>query len=285
MAKFGSNVVAVELVATARGAGEAAIIANVLGPAALGYLSIAQRLIQVAQDMGGAAIVPVSTVVFARVREQGDRLRSAYVRALRLAYAAVSPVMVFIAVGAPLIVPLIFGPSWGPSIPVAQALAVAAVLVLGAGLDNGLFYGAGRPGRWLAYAVVIDALTLAVTFVAAPYGLTAVAVGFVVVAAVATASRWWLVSRLIAIPARTLAGVMAAAATAVIVSGAVGLAVTHTVEERLPALVALGLVGSAVVLTHGLVVRLVSPAVYRDALALVGKHGGMARRVKALIRL
>lgn len=285
MARYGGNVVAVDLVATGRAAAEAAVVANVLGPAALGYLSVAQRLVQVAQDMGGSAIVPVSTVVFAKVRESHDRLRSAYVRALRLSYAAVSPVMMVVAVGGSLLVPLIFGPHWTASIPVAQALAVAAILTLGAGIDNGLFYGAGRPGRWLAYAVVIDALTLTVTIVMAPHGLTAVAVGFVGVAAAATAVRWWLVSRLIDIAPGTLARVMGSAATSILASGAAGIGVLRLTEAHLPVIIAVGCVGVAIVTTHLLVVRLVSPVVYRDALGLLTSHGAMARRFKFLARL
>ncbi|WP_426594484.1 lipopolysaccharide biosynthesis protein [Cellulomonas sp. McL0617] len=285
MARYGGNVVAVDMVATARAAAEAAVISNVLGAAALGYMSIAQRLIQVAQDMGGSAIVPVSTVVFAKIRESGDRLRSAYVRALRLSYAAVSPVMMVVAVGGSLLIPLIFGPNWGASIPVAQALAVAAILTLGAGIDNGLFYGAGRPGRWLAYAVVIDGLTLAVTIVAAPHGLTAVAAGFVGVAAIATAARWWLVSRLIDIGPGKLARVMGSAALSVVASGAVGLGVLRVTEDSLPPILALACVSLAVLVTHLVVVRLVSPAVYTDALGLLTSRTGLARRFKFLARL
>ena len=66
--------------------------------------------------------------------------------------------------------------------PPAQALAVAGIITLGAMLDHGLFYGLGRPGAWLGYAVVVDTATVATTAVAVRWGLVGVAVGFVVVA-------------------------------------------------------------------------------------------------------
>jgi O-antigen/teichoic acid export membrane protein len=137
MARFGAKVMAVEGAAAARVAGEAAIISNALGPAALGYVSIAQRLVQTAQDIGASALAPVSTVIFAKVRHDPERLRAGYRRALRIGYTAVAPVMVMVAVGAPYIVPLVFGSDWAPSIPVTQGLAVAAILVLGAMIDHG----------------------------------------------------------------------------------------------------------------------------------------------------
>ena len=76
----------------------------------------------------------------------------------------------------------------------AQALAFAGIITLGAMLDHGLFYGLGRPGTWLGYAVVVDGATVATTAVAVRWGLGGVAVGFVVVAFVATVARWVLVS-------------------------------------------------------------------------------------------
>ena len=105
MARFGSKVLGVEFVAMCRAWGEAAIISATLGMAALGYLNIAQRLVQIVQDLTGAALVPVATVAFAKIRESTDRLRGAYVRALRMTYAAMSPPLTLLAVAAPLIVP------------------------------------------------------------------------------------------------------------------------------------------------------------------------------------
>ena len=263
MAKFGNKVVMVDLVATVRAAAEAAIISTVLGSAALGYLSIAQRLVQVTQDLGAAALVPVSTVVFAKVRDSAGRLQSAYLRALRISYSAVSPIMTVVVVGGPLVVPLLFGDGWDQSVPVAQALALAAIFVLGAMLDHGLHYGVGRPGRWLAYSVFIDALTVAVTALAAPKGLTWVAVGFVLVALAATVARWMLVGRLLDIRVRTLAGIFLTACVAVAGSAGAGLLVRNLTDGWAP-IWSLAAVAVTIGLVHVGIVRVVSPGVYRD---------------------
>ena len=112
MARFGFHVVGIELVAMLRVWLENAIIVSALGITALGYLSIAQRLIQIAQDLTTAALVPVSLVVFARIRETADRLRTAYLRAQAVSYTLVTPIMLFVSVGAPWLVPLAFGNDW-----------------------------------------------------------------------------------------------------------------------------------------------------------------------------
>src|SRR4051812_18702880 len=196
MAAFGVWVSSVDVLATARMLAESWIITVALGPSALGLLSIGQRLVLVAQELVAASMVPGSTIVFARVRESADRLRAAYLKALGLVYAVVSPVMVVVVVTAPELVPVLFGPGWSASVPPAQALAVAGIITLGAALDHGLFYGLGRPGTWLTYAVVVDAATVGTTAIAVQWGITGVAVGFVVVALLATIARWVLISRL-----------------------------------------------------------------------------------------
>lgn len=274
MARFGVQVVAVDVVAMLRSWGETAIVVASLGATGLGYLSIAQKLIQVTQDMSAAALLPVSTVVFAQVRESPQRLRESYLKALAVSYAAVAPVMTVVAVAGPVLVPLLFGREWGPSIPVAQALAVAAILTLGAMLDHGLFYGVGRPGRWLAYAVVIDLLTVGTTAVAVRWGLSGIALGFIGVAIVATVVRWRLVGRLLGLPVPAVARPFGGVAVCVAFSALAGALVAYLTGHQ-PVLVELALTGLAIGVVHVAAVRIVMPATAR---AVVDLLPGRVRR-------
>ena len=170
MATFGVKVSGFDLLGTSRMLVENWIISVTLGVTALGLINIAQRLVQVAQELVAASLVPVSTVVFARIRESVDRLRGSYLKALGVAYAMVSPLMIFLVVTAPTLVPLLFTEKFDGSAPPAQALALAGIITLGAMLDHGLFYGLGRPGAWLLYAVVVDTASVATTAVRRPLG-------------------------------------------------------------------------------------------------------------------
>ncbi len=264
MTHFGMSVIAVELVAVSRLWAETAIVSSTLGITGLGYLNIAQRLVQTTQDLSAAAITPVSTVVFAQIRAAVDRLARSYQQALSVTYAIVSPVLVTVAVAAPLLVPLLFGDQWDESIDPARALAVAGILTLGATLDHGLFYGAGRPGRWLGYAIVIDALTVVGTAIGVRYGLSGVAAAFVAVAVVASIVRWFMVARLLRTPVRFVAMPVltllpAMAASALVAGGVLWL------SAGLPAVAALALIAVAAVATHVAGVWLIR----RDVFALV----------------
>jgi O-antigen/teichoic acid export membrane protein len=281
MLRFGLSVVSIEFIATARATAETAVVAAALGAGALGYLNVAQRLVLVVQDLGASAVVPVSTVVFAKVRDSMDRLRTAYLRALRLAYVAVAPLLVLVAVGAPLLVPVLFGPQWSQSVPVTRGYAVAAILTLGAMIDQGLFYGVGAPGTWFWYAAVVDILTVATTALLAPHGLLAVAVGFVVVALLATIARWVLVGRLLRTPAREVARPFAATVLLACVAGVAGL-LALLATSAVPRLVGLAVVALAIAVAHLLATRAISPAVLQDAVGLAPVPARIARPLARL---
>ena len=70
MAGFGGQVLGVEFVAMLRAWGEAAVISGTLGIAALGYMSIAQRLVQVVQDLTAGDIRLAEEIRARRVRRR-----------------------------------------------------------------------------------------------------------------------------------------------------------------------------------------------------------------------
>jgi O-antigen/teichoic acid export membrane protein len=285
MATFGVRVSSVDLIGTARLWAESLVVTVTLGPAAMGQLNIGQRVVQVAQDLASGSLVPVSTVVFAKVREAPERLAASYLKALGVAYCVVSPLMVLITVTAPQAIPLVFGERWQASILPAQALSVAAIITLGAMVDHGLFYGLGRPGSWLAYALVIDALTLTTTVVTVRWGLPGVAFGFLVVAAVATGVRWVLVGRLLGIRPLQVARPFVTALVPAAVTLAVGAGVSAWTDGMRPAWLGLVLLGGGSLAVNLVLLRLVAGRVLRDALGLLPVPGRFISPVVRLLRL
>ncbi|KAA9135535.1 lipopolysaccharide biosynthesis protein [Microbacterium caowuchunii] len=276
MALFGGKVVSVELVTIGRLWAENAIVVSLLGPTGLGYLNIAQRLVQTAQDLSTSALVPVSVVVFARVRDAADRLRAGYLRAQGISYAIVAPIMVLLAVGTPWLLPLMFGPQWTPSILPGQILAVAGIFMLGA-LDHGLFYGLGRPGRWFVYATVIEAIALTTTALTAPHGLVAIALGALAVAITATIARWFLVGPLLAAPWWRIAQPLGRVLLPALAAGGGGMLAGHLAGELPPVVVVL-LIGATVLPIYVLLVRFSSRSVWDDVRGLAGTAVARARR-------
>ncbi len=282
MARFGSQVLGVEFVAMLRASGEAAVISSTLGLAKFGYMNIAQRLVQLVQDLTGGAIVPVTQVAFAKIRDDADRLRDAYIRALRLTYAALSLPLTFVAVAAPLIVPIVFGDGWKESFAVAQILALAGSLSIGAWLDHGLFYGVGKPGRWFIYALVIDALTLGTTIALVHSGLVAIAWGFVAVCVVATVVRWFLTSRLLGARWYRVAGPFCYLLVVTVVAGSAGWGAMLLTSDLAP-LLSVMIIGVVIMIVHLVVTRLVARTVINEAVRILGRSR-WGRRIPILSR-
>ncbi len=160
---------------------------------------------------------------------------------------------------------------------------MAGILTIGAFVDNGLFYAMSRPGTWLVYATITDLVTVGATALAVSHGLTAVAWAFVGVAIAATAARWVLVGRQIGSPVGELARAFGAVAVCAAGSAVAGLALLLLTPG--PLIVRAGLIGVVTVGVHLVLLRIVLPNTYRDALELGPIPAGLRVRLKRLSRL
>lgn len=280
MTRFGVKVVTPGVLGQAAIAAVNGLIVGFLGAAALGYLNIAQRLLTLVNDLTTSSLALVSTVLFSRIREDTDRLRAGYLRAISTTYTLVMPVMAFVGVAASFVVPLVFGDQWGASVPLVRILAIAWAVAAISGLDNALFIALGKPGTWLVYYVVTDAVTVLVTLVVGRYGLSAFAWGFLTVGILAAAARCVLVSRQLRVSWPRIAEPFARVALPTLLATGAGAAVGALVHEwpNLPALLVIGLVGAAVYLPA---LRVAAPSSWTELSQLIESP---VRRLRAGIR-
>lgn len=268
MLRYGIKVVGSGLVFVGRGWAETAIIATGLGIRELGYLNIAQRLVQTATDLSGAAVLPVSTVAFAKVNSSKERLRGAHARATAVSQTVVSPVMVLILVSSPVLVPFLFGPDWGLSAQLAQPLAIAALLSFGTAIDRGLLDGVGRPGRWLAFTTVVYASSVTLVAVAVPSGLLVIAAVYVAVSSAELVGRWLLLGNFLQAGFLDTARPWLLVLPAALVSGLAGGA-TMWLLRGAPDLVTLAATALVVLAVHLVVTRVVTPGTWTELVSLV----------------
>jgi O-antigen/teichoic acid export membrane protein len=268
IASYGSHVVGMDITGNLRGWGETALIGGILGTSALGYWAVATRLVAVAVDVSATTIVTVATPVFARLKEERERLAAAYLRASSLSLAVVGPALLLLAVTAPVIIPLVFGSQWGPSIVVAQIIPCGTVFLFLAMLDRGLLLATGRPAAALAFTVPVDACAVALVAATAHAGLAAVAVAEVLVAVVSTPFRLRIVCRVLDLQLtramRMLARLVALAGVSVLPA-----ALLVLVGDGLPAIVTIAAAGILTVVAQVLLLRAAAPEVLTDIWSMV----------------
>lgn len=180
IARYGYKVAASQIVLSLRARGDDLVIGVVLGVTALGYWTIAMRIVLLLVDTGISVVSVVATPVFARLKGDPRRLAQAYVRAVSSSVALMTPVVLSIVILAPTLIPWVFGEDWNPS---GDLVRIVTFVVLAAALiqfDRGLMLALNRPGTELALAVGLTLAGLLIVVAAAPMGLTAVAVAVVV---------------------------------------------------------------------------------------------------------
>jgi O-antigen/teichoic acid export membrane protein len=215
-------------------------------------------------------------VLFARIQEDLERLRAAFLRSLSLTYAAVMLPLVFVIVGAPHLIPFVFGDQWAPSIVPAQFLAAACVFACLAGVDYSLFIARGKPGRWFFYAVTVDLVVIGMTLIVAAHGLVVFAIGYAGVAVLATIARWIMLGAELRTPWWRIAEPFVRTLLPSVGAAAVGVGVGVFVAAW-PALLALALTGVAMTAVYLPLLRWQSRAAWVE---LTGMLGSGLRRVR-----
>jgi O-antigen/teichoic acid export membrane protein len=146
-----------------------------MSAADVGRFRIAQRLVEVLQEIAFAPARKVFLPVFVAVREDPARLFEATVTMLDLLAVIIFFCAAVSGAAARPIVLLMFGDRWAAAVPVFAIMTLMAPVTALYGVINPLLTAAGRTGlvSWFAWANV--AIILVASWFAAPYGLTVLA--------------------------------------------------------------------------------------------------------------
>ncbi|GAB5078274.1 lipopolysaccharide biosynthesis protein [Arthrobacter sp. AD-310] len=243
------------------------IIGLVLGAQALGYYTLAFRLPE-------ALILNVffvlSTVLFplyTQVRDDPYRLRAGYLKSMQIQALYGVPAGVGLAVLAPVLVPLLFGPQWGDAVLPLTLLAIyAAVRSLGAGA-NDVYKALGRPGLSITISIIRLLILVPVLFFATQWGIAGIASAQLAVAVIFAVGMQTVAAKVI----RIRTSMMFQAVLPGLVCGA-AVAVSGLITLVLPLLggaaTAVLVIFVALPMVY-LILRLGFPELHKDLLTLV----------------
>ncbi len=147
------------------------LIGALMGVQALGFYSMALNFTLLPMQMINPAVTQVAFPAFARLQDQPAKLRAGYLHLLRILTMVNGPVLIGIAVVAPVAVPLVVGEAWRQSIPLIQILALYALLRSVGNATGSLVMGLGRADamfRWcLGLLLVIPPVVFAASLTGA----------------------------------------------------------------------------------------------------------------------
>jgi PST family polysaccharide transporter len=104
------------------------LIGAFLGSTALGYYTIAYKLLRTMTKSISKVVSQVTFSTFSRMQDDPERMRSAFYKATNLMAVIAVPVFIGMCITAPEVIPAFFGDQWGPSVPVMQVLALIGML-------------------------------------------------------------------------------------------------------------------------------------------------------------
>jgi lipopolysaccharide exporter len=247
-----------------------AVAAVRLSAAQVGFYWRAFQLGVVYQDKVSGIMMRLAFPIYSRTSDI-DELRRFHERATRIHAATLLPLLSLLIVLAPDLVPWVFGERWAPAAGAVQILAVAGMIAAVLTGYPQILLAAGRPRALLVFNLVLLSLYAVSSWIAAPYGITALALTVVGVhVAMIVAVYGVLFRRVLGIPIGRLVSDLlpAIACSLALLAAAAPLAgLLHNTGAPVPLLaIAVGAVGA---LVYCSALRSFFPVVWNDVVQLI----------------
>ena len=154
------------------------IIGKLLGAEALGFYSIAYKLVAIPLKRLNPIVTSVAFPVFSLKQKDDKALRSGYLEMSKALSLISFPLLAGIAVTAPLIIPILYGPGWEPSVPLLQALSLLGILKSLGNPSGSIILAKGRADLGFKFNLTILVVNAVVFYIAAHQSALAVALSF-----------------------------------------------------------------------------------------------------------
>lgn len=176
---LGSSITASQLLLVGLGRVQDIIISRVIGLAQVGVYRTAWKSVDVISQGMIVPFVGVTAPTLLKLVDDREAFRRAYLRLIGTSAFVSFPAIVGVGAIADQLVPLLYGPHWSASVPVAQILSLLVLpFALNFFADPGLTV-LGKSKVIAQLAMVQLALTTVMCLAAAPYGLVAFSLAYV----------------------------------------------------------------------------------------------------------
>jgi PST family polysaccharide transporter len=239
-------------------------IGAVLGPVALGLYSVGYSLLLLMTDVLMRTISAVAFPMFSRAQKDRGALLRGYCKATQLCAVVAVPSFMLVAVCAPDIVNVAFGPQWSHSAPVMQALAFMGALQSILWFNGIVISAIGKPA-WAMKVTALNAVTNVIAFaIAVHWGIVAVAIAYTVRGYILAPLPILLSKRLLGFDWRTYFGLLSGPILATAVMSLATVALRSELSASLGPAALLAVLVPFAVGIYGLVIWQYRPELARD---------------------
>jgi lipopolysaccharide exporter len=230
--RFGGPAALASITEVGRQNADYAVLAAQLPAAAVGIYWRARQLGIEYQDKVSGIMLRMVFPLYSRSGDQ-ETMRAMRERITRLHAVVIFPALSLLIILAPVLVPLVFGPKWTAAIVPTQILAVAGMCTAVLTGYPQLMYAAGHPRRLLVYNLLSLTGFIVTIALAAPYGITVVAIADVAFYLVMLVTvQQFLIGPVLDIPLRSIVSELGPAVIASAALLATGLPVFHALRDN-----------------------------------------------------
>lgn len=156
------------------------LIGYFLGTTALGYYTVAYRILRTMLNVFTSVTVTVAFPTFSKLQHDLDRLRRAYYETTHLISFIVLPSFLGFVLLAPQMMPLLFGEKWEPTVQLAQILTLGGIFIATLQFSGSAAWSLGKPNWVLGVRIVSTGARIIAFLIAIPYGLLGIATAYTV---------------------------------------------------------------------------------------------------------
>lgn len=179
------------------------LIGYFLGPVALGYYSIAYRLLVAMTQILNATIQRVALPTFSKLQSEPAKLEQAFLAATQLVSFITFPAFLGVAALAPEIIQTLFGEQWLPSAPVMQFLALSGITQSLFTVSGLVLAAVGKPSWNLRIMFLHTIFNVSGFAIAVRWGIVAVAASLAIWAYLILPIQLWAIYKLLRIKLAT----------------------------------------------------------------------------------
>ncbi|MEO0349161.1 MAG: MOP flippase family protein [Cyanobacteria bacterium P01_A01_bin.15] len=177
---FGINIIGFNFLDFFNRRSDDLLIGYFLGTVALGYYSVAYRLLLIMIKLLTNVTIQVALPTFSKLQKEPDRMRAAFYKVTRYTSLVSFPAFLGMAVLAPELIQTLFGEEWLPSVPVMRILALIGILQSVQYFAGTVLLAMNKPLWRLRVVFLITVCNIVGFFIAVRWGINAVAISYAI---------------------------------------------------------------------------------------------------------
>lgn len=267
---FGINVVGIGILTFFSLRADDFMIGFYLGPVALGYYTIAYKLLVTVSQLLGEVTSKVALPTFSRLQSEPEKLKQVFYSSTKLINTVSIPSFVGMAILAPEIVNGLFGTQWAQSIPVMQVLAVVGIISLAFRFCGPVFMAVGKPSWDFLITLLATGSRVLGFMIAAQWGIVAVAGSIVICSLPFIPVRLWMLHKLIKLQLKPYLQQYTASVASTFMMSIVLLGAKYVLNGWVNVQIALFIYVAVGILAYAAALWFISPQIIQQIFSLVG---------------